>query len=807
MHSSSFLTPLLAAAAGIARKSPQVTFIWGVVLVFLLFYYLGTADHRRKKIIGTVLTVLVTCFCLWAIDAGNIFVGKPLNVKLGMDLAGGSEFTVRLKPGKNDQGEAKKVTPDSVQQAIGILEKRLNPEGAKDLLLAPQGDDRILIQMPGVKPDEVADVKTKLEQTAHLEFRLVHPQSTTKLLESKASGTPVFGWVEMRSKEHKEDPKYPESYLVSSRPDLEGRYVNGAFVSFDTEGWAINLNFNSEGAELFYKLTAAHVNEQLAIIVDDEVLSAPNLREAIAGGHCRITGKFKEKEARALATALENPLENPMEIIASNSVSAQFGQQTIQQGILTGIVGTVLVAIFMVIYYRFAGLIALAGLIVSVLMMFGAMSLFDFTLTMPGIAGIVLTVGMAVDANVLIYERLREEMRAGKTLAGALETAFSKAFSAIFDVHVTTLVSSVILFYLASGLVKGFAITLTTGVIGTLFGALLVTRVVFFWFIDSGKLTKISVTQIIPNRTFDMLSWAKPFIIGSSTLAVIAILTFVVKGKEGIGIDFRGGSIARFEMTTGQVVTTAEVEEELKKVGVHGAYVQENTSATGKVISIRSDENDGDKVKHGMDSAFHGKLTNTSADHVGSVVGKELAVRSTIAYFLAMALIFAYLVMFYEFSFAVGAIIALFHDCVIAIGLSVLFGQQLSIIHIGALLTIAGYSVNDTIIVFDRIREMIRTHSGNIRDLMNEAISITLSRTLLTSLTVLIPMVVLLIFGGPAMKEFSLPILIGVIVGTYSSIYIASPLVLWWSNLTGKSLRRQVLDRGASQVKTPTDRV
>jgi SecD/SecF fusion protein len=163
--------------------------------------------------------------------------------------------------------------------------------------------------------------------------------------------------------------------------------------------------------------------------------------------------------------------------------------------------------------------------------------------------------------------------------------------------------------------------------------------------------------------------------------------------------------------------------------------------------------------------------------------------------------------MFYEFSFAVGAIIALFHDCVIAIGLSVLFGQQLSIIHIGALLTIAGYSVNDTIIVFDRIREMIRTHSGNIRDLMNEAISITLSRTLLTSLTVLIPMVVLLIFGGPAMKEFSLPILIGVIVGTYSSIYIASPLVLWWSNLTGKSLRRQVLDRGASQVKTPTDRV
>jgi SecD/SecF fusion protein len=793
MHSSSFLPPLLAAAEGAIRKSPQVTFVWGAVLVFLLFYYLGTAEHRRKKLVGSVLAALMTLFCIWAAKDG---------VKLGMDLAGGSEFTVRLKPGVDEQGQEKRVTPDSIQQAIGIIEKRLNPEGGKDLLMAPQGEDRILIQMPGVKPEEVQEVRTKLEQTAHLEFRLVHPQSTQKLLESKASGTPVFGWVEMPSKEHKDDPKYPESYLVSARPDLEGRYVNGAFVSFDVAGWAINLNFDSEGAELFYKLTAAHVGEQLAIIVDDEVLSAPNLQEAIGGGHCRITGKFKEKDARALATALENPLENPMEIIAENSVSPQFGAATIQQGKWTGFVGTIIVALFMAIYYRLAGLIALVGLVVNILMVFGAMALFDFTLTMPGIAGIVLTVGMAVDANVLIYERLREEMKAGKTLVAALESAFEKAFSAIFDANITTLISAVILFYLASGLVKGFAVTLTVGIVGTLFGALIVTRVLFNWFVDAGMIKKMTVTHIIPDGVFDMLSKSKPFIIGSASLAVLSLATFAWKGKDGIGIDFRGGAVTRFSVPTDANVMTTAVEDALKDANIQGAYVQKNSSTTGTLLTVRSEFEDGDKVKHVIEDKFSG-VHGGESERIGSTVGKELAIRSSLAYALAMICIFIYLIIFYEFSFAVGAIIALFHDCLIAIGLSVFLGQQLSIIHIGAVLTIAGYSINDTIIVFDRIREMLKSRTGDIRDIMNEAISMTLSRTLLTSSTTLFPMIVLLIFGGPAMKDFSLPIIIGVIVGTYSSIYIASPLVLWWSKKTGKSLRRQVLDSAAKNVKPP----
>lgn len=782
------------------HKSAEITFLFGAILLFLLFYYMGSTVHRTKKLMGTLLTFVMTGFCLWA------YLG--LGIKKGIDLGGGSEFTVQLKPSLDDKGVPEKITSSDVQLAIGILEKRLNPNGSKDLTMAPQGDDRIMIQMPGVTPEEVENVRLKIQQVAHLEFRLVHPNSSGELAQMRANGTPVINYIEMPGKEHKSDVGYPASYLVKSRPDLDGKYIKTAYPYLDPqEGWGISLTFTSEGTKLFAKLTTEHVKERLAVVVDNEVLSAPTLQTEILNGSAKITGNFKEEDARALATALENPLKNPMAIIGETSVSAAFGEETIKQGLLTGVVASAIVAIFMAIYYRLAGLIALIGLAVNILMIFGAMAIFNFTLTMPGIAGIVLTVGMAVDANVLIYERLREEMNAGKTLAAALELAFDKAFSAIFDVHVTTMISAVILFYLASGLVKGFAITLAVGVVGTLFGALIVTRICFNWFIDSGTLKRITVTHLIPEGIFDMMSKAKPFIITSVSLTVISLITFVVKGKDGVGIDFRGGAITRFHIPEKETVSTEEIEKALKEGHIVGTYVQQSSNSAGKLLTVRGEYDDRANVKSLLESKFPGQLTGGSSEGVGSIIGSELAVRSSIAYLVAMACIFIYLVVFYELPFAIAAIIALLHDCIIAIGLSVLMGQQLSVIHIGALLTIAGYSVNDTIIVFDRIREMIRTRTGNMRDIMNEAISMTLSRTLLTSLTVLLSMAVLYMFGGPAMQEFSLPIIIGVIIGTYSSIYIASPLVLWYARYSGKSLRRQVLDNAQSEIKPAVPRV
>ncbi len=784
-------------------NTPETTFIWGAVLIVLLFYYLGTTAHKKKKIAGTVLSIAMSIFCLQA------FFG--IGIKRGIDLGGGSSFTVQLMPGTDDKGQPKHISNDSIQQAIAILEKRLNPNGEVDLVMTPQGEDRINIQMPGVSNDAVAGVREKIQQVAHLEFRLVHPQSETELARIKATGGLAVGYVEMLEVEEKDKEgkviSTGTSYLVKSRADMEGRYVKNAYAYPDpTKGWVIILHFDSEGSKIFGDITTAHVGERLAMIVDGQVVSAPNLNEPITGGTAEISGGsngFKEEEARRLATALENPLENPMKIVEESTVSAAFGEETVQQGIKTGVVSTILVAVFMLIYYRLAGLIALVGLAVCMLVVFGAMALFNFTLTMPGIAGIVLTIGMAVDANVLIYERLREEMNAGKTLAAALDAAFEKAFSAIFDANITTLISAVILFYLATGLVKGFAVTLTVGIIGTLLGALIVTRVCFNWFIDANILKNIKVTHIIPEGIHDMLKWSKPFIIGSGVLFLISILAFFVRGKDSVGVDFRGGAKTQFLVAAGAEVPVGEVENALKAAAIEGFYVQESTNSSGTLVSVRSEFDDGTKVKSILEEKFTGKLTGGQIERIGSTIGKELAVRSTIAYILAMTAIFIYLVIFYEFSFALAAIIALFHDCVIAIGLCVLFGQQLSVIHIGALLTIAGYSINDTIIVFDRIREMLKTRSGDLKDLMNEAISATLSRTLLTSLTVLMSMAVLYFFGNPSMKEFSAPIIIGVIVGTYSSIYIGSALVLWYVKLTGTSLKHQVMESQRAEIKPP----
>lgn len=768
-------------------NTPVITLFWGAALLILLFAYLGTVAHYRKKILGSILTLGVSAFCLWA------YTG--LGIKKGIDLGGGSSFTVQLKPGKDADGKVKELSPNSVQQAIAILEKRLNPDGAKDLLLAPQGTDRIMIQMPGVTPEENEEVRQKIEQVAHLEFRLVHPNSDMRLAEMKATGGVEVGYTELKLKPDQRSEGEPESYLVKSRADLEGKHVSSAFAYPDpAQGWVIILNFDSTGAKIFGDLTSQNIGRQLAMIVDDEIISAPNLRTAILGGNAEISGSFTETQARGLASALENPLENPMEIIETSNVSASFGEQTIKQGVQTGIVSSILVALFMLIYYRFAGLIALIGLAVCMLMVFGAMALFNFTLTMPGIAGIVLTIGMAVDANVLIYERLREEMASGKTLRDSLDGAFNKAFSAIFDANITTLISAIILFYLATGLVKGFAVTLTVGIVGTMLGALVVTRVVFNWFIDSGALKKLTVTQIIPEKNYNLLKYSKHFMILSLMLTVISIAVFFVKGSDSIGVDFRGGALTRFEVAAGKEADTEAIEKTLGDAKFSGVSVQKNTSGDLTLISVRSEFEDGDKVKALLQEKFAGTLNSGQTDKIGSVIGKELAIKSTIAYLLAVTAIFIYLVIFYEMSFAVAAIIALIHDCIVAIGLSVVFGQQLSVIHIGALLTIAGYSLNDTIIVFDRIRDMLKTRSGNARDLMNEAISATLSRTLLTSITVLMSMFVLQILGGPSMQEFALPIIIGVLVGTYSSIYIASSLVLWYSKITGRPLRGRVLD-------------
>lgn len=790
--------------------NPFATFFVGATLLMMLLVYVGTAVHKTKRWVGTLLVAL-TAF-------SSIYTVKAMKLQLGIDLQGGSEFIVQLAPGKNDDGSPKAVTSSDVQQAIAILERRLNPDASKDLTLQPEGTDRIVVQMPGITEEEIKEVRKTIQTVAHLEFRRVHPDSQAKLEQIKArGGIKEPGWIEMPYSTPitaKDGSVINRSELVRDVPDIEGKYVSKAFRTVDAEGNKVALQFNSEGAKLFDELAAVHYQHEMAIIVDGQIHSAPRLQAKQFGGRAEISGGggkgFSQQEADTLATLLSNPLQNPMKILSESSVSSAYGQSSIDQGKWIGIAALIITTCFMMFIYRLAGIVAIVGLIINIAILFGAMALFGFTLTMPGIAGVVLTIGMAVDANVLIYERLREEMEAGKTFAAALEAAYDKAFSAIADSNVTTLISAVILFVISGGLVKGFAVTLMVGLISSMIGALIVTRVIFMWVVDKGILHKIHTTKIIPDKVFDILSSAPKFIIASLVVTAISFGTLAYQGSSSFGIDFRGGSRVDVTLAKGKDIPDTEFDALFKGLKQENGsdlgsyYIQRKNDATGAVnLSIRCEELSGTAIQHAINGKWKSDIVaGTSIATVGSVIGDELAKQSFWAMLIALLAIFGYLMMRYEAAFALGAIIALFHDVLMVPGLCVLFGQELSIIHVGALLTIAGYSINDTIVVFDRIRETIQKGTGgSMRDMMNEAICKTLSRTLLTGPTALAPMIVLLFLGNPAMLEFAMPITIGVLLGTYSSIFIASPLVLWYARKSGTSLKRQVLDAQIEQMK------
>ncbi|HAL71622.1 MAG TPA: protein translocase subunit SecD, partial [Verrucomicrobiales bacterium] len=589
------------------------TFLVGASILLLLLFYIGTTMHDRKRRYGSVLILIATAFALWTVNS--------MGIKLGIDLQGGSEFVVRLEPGKSDDGTAKPVTQSSVQQAIAILEKRLNSEGNKDLTMQPQGEDRILIQMPGVKAEEFADVRQKIQQVAFLEFRIVKPQNAPG--QPRTPGTEDLKYKAQKDDQGKELPDRGTE-TVGNRADMEGKYVKEAFATFDAEGWKVILNFDSTGAKLFDEVAAVNRGRQLAIIVDKEIISAPTLQTDHFGGTAVISGRFKEQEARTLASLLENPLENPMTILSESAVSAAYGQSSINQGKWVGIAGLGITTLFMLFVYRMAGLIAIVGLVINLSILFGGMSLFGFTLTMPGIAGIVLTIGMAVDANVLIYERLREEREAGKTISGALESAYEKAFSAIADSNITTLISAIILFTIAGGLVKGFAVTLMIGLLSSMVGALIVTRVIFMWVIDKGLLKSISTVKLFPDGVFDILAKAKGFIIASLVVTAISFATLAVKGKASLGIDFRGGGLTHVELKAGKAITDSELEATLKGLklpdgkDIGSYYIQRKGNATGgDVIAIRSEFEAGPVIEQTGKAKFADQGGGTQGSRVG----------------------------------------------------------------------------------------------------------------------------------------------------------------------------------------------
>ena len=763
--------------------SPTFTFLFGLLLLGLFIWYFMTDVSLRKRMIGTVLTILLVAFCLEAV------MPPEKKIRLGLDLQGGTSFLLRLV---DETGEG--VSPTTLDQAIEVIRKRVDQFGVSEPVIAAQGRDRILVQIPGLDTAQLASTKEQLQRVAKLEFAMVHPQSESVLAAVDAGqGVLPPGFVIKEYTDTIEGKEQTVRLLVKQRPDLTGDRVTAANPFYDVQGYGVAMKLDSEGGKLFGDLTTANVGQRLAIMLDGDVQSAPSIRQPIYGGEAVITGRFSDEEARNLASVLENPLKTPVEIEETRSVSASLGADSIRSGIGAGLLGLALTLLFVLLYYRLAGVVACLALAVNLILLFGAMCMFNFVLTLPGIAGIILTIGMAIDANVLIYERLREEMAAGKSLGAAVHSAYDKAFSAIFDANLTTLITSAILFWQATGPVKGFAITLTLGIIASMFSALLFTRTVFGFMLENFGLKKLRMLNWIPAHKIDFLGQRHLALALSLVLILGSIGYFAWRGEKNFGVDFTGGDLV--VLGTGESIPLADLRRSVEGADLGESTLQTSMEEGRELITVQSKFGTADAVVARLQQDFPGAgWTIEQTDTVGPRIGKELAGRSLFALALGLLGILVYVTLRFEFSFALGALVALLHDVIITIGIFSLLGREISLVMVGAVLTIAGYSINDTIVVFDRVREgLMSGRRGTVAQIMNACINETLGRTILTGGTTLLATAALFFLGGPVLSDFALAILIGILVGTYSSIFVAAPIVLWWSKRSGKSIKREVL--------------
>jgi SecD/SecF fusion protein len=713
--------------------------------------------------------------------------------RLGLDLQGGTQFLLEMDMSRAQTNAGAMMNADFIaEQAVEVLRRRVDRFGVAEPVIAPAGGGRILVQLPGLSEADKLQAKAQIQKAAFLEFRMVHPDSEGQL----SRGVVPPGYVRMYEMVPSGTPgqRIPQAILVkrTSERGLSGKHVEGAGVGHDpaTGSPYVSFSLKPDGAQLFGEITQAAIGERLAIILDGEVISAPRINGAILGGNGQITGSFTDKEAFELSTSLENPLAAPLEVKEERGVDPSLGADAIASGKMATLLGVGGVAVFMIVYYLTAGLVANVALVLNILIMLGVMCSLDVTFTLPGIAGIVLTIGMAVDANVLIYERMREELAAGKSVRGAVASGYDKAFGTIFDSNLTTLISSVLLIIMGTGPIKGFGVALTVGLCVSMFTALVVTRLIFDFLLAKNIIKSLPMLHIIKGTNIRFLNYAKPAFVASWLLIVVGIgYGIFVRGNNMLGIEFAGGD--ELQLRFSQRVETEKVRETLTKGGIGETRIQYQTEGAGSAkrdyLSITAAKDAGLKAEEVLKKAFpESKFERVRMDSVGATIGKEIQKSGVIASFLSLFGILVYVAFRYEFSFAVAAVVAVAHDVLMTIGWYCLTGtvgegRQFNATFVAALLTIIGFSINDTIVIFDRIREDLKMGAaGTFNQIIDRALNQTLSRTIITSGTVFLATISLYVFGGGAINDFAFTFLVGIITGTYSSIYIASALVVWW---------------------------
>jgi SecD/SecF fusion protein len=709
--------------------------------------------------------------------AASLYFALTSPARLGLDLRGGTQIVLETRDSATVRADAA-----STDRALEVLRQRVDALGISEPTLARSGERRIIVELPGVQdPREAAEV---IGRTAQLAFHPVLDAGGRELADE--SGQP----------------------LRLGPAALTGAGVSDARAQVDPQGtgWTVGVDFKGSGRDAWERLTGAAAcadpgapSRRVAIVLDEKVISSPQVetgvacRVGITGGSTQITGSFGADEAKDLAVLIRGgALPVPVEVIEQRTVGATLGAQAIEASATAAVIGIVLTGLFIVFVYRLVGALAAVALAGYALISYATLVALGATLTLPGLAGFVLAIGMAIDANVLVFERAREEY-GGAGLRRAATTGFAKAWSAILDSNVTTLLAAGLLFSLASGPVRGFGVTLAIGVLASMVSALVVTRVLVEWALRRGVVTarpRVSgiagpgrVREWLTRRNPDLMRHRRRWLVVSALALVLAVAGIAVRGLN-LGVEFTGGRLVEYATSVPLDVDAARAA--VSDAGFPGAVVQESG---GDNLSVRTGTMSNDAefaLRTALADASGGEVTKERDELIGPSLGDELRTKALIALGLALTAQLAYLAVRFRWTFGASAVVAMAHDVLILVGVFAWLGKPLDGVFLAALLTVVGYSVNDSVVVFDRVRELwTAQRTTPFARVVNAAILQTLPRTVNTGLGAVFILAALAVLGGDSLTDFAIALLIGIGVGTYSSMFTAGPLAIELEERTG----------------------
>ncbi len=728
-------------------------------------------NHKAKGFGKLILTLAVAAAIIFVAicGVGEKKRGSAEGIRLGLDLAGGVSITY----------EAVKENPteEEMKDTEYKLRERVDDSGQTEADVYLEGDNRINVDIPGA-----TDAEATLKELGRMgEIFFILGTGNIQLVgQDEETGEYLYeftkSWDEIKA----------AGDIILDGSDIQDADA-GWYTEYGVNKYVVSLVLNDSGREKFAKATSAHINEAIAIVYDGEVVSAPVVQQALTEGKAEISGNFTAEEAESLATTIRVgalPLE--LKELRSNVVGASLGAEAVKTSLIAAAIGVILVFLFMAFRYRIQGVAADLALAIYIGLMVVCLNLLEITLTLPGLAGIILSIGMAVDANVIIFSRIQEEIGLGKTVRTSIKLGFSKAFSAIIDGNITTLIAAVVLYALGSGTVKGFATTLALGIVLSMLTALFVTKFILYSFFDMGFDKEKHYGQVKEYKVFDFVKHGKKYALISAALILVGVIGMVA-GKVSTGevlsygLDFKGGTAMTVTFPEGTEPTIGEIEKAVQNAIGEKATV--NLVGGANAATIKTEELSEEMRNELTDYLVENYAVNPEEIEMQSISGtvsNEMKKDAILAVAVATVCMLIYIwIRFSNFSFASSAVLALVHDVMIVLAVYAVGRIAVGNTFIACMLTIVGYSINATIVVFDRIRENLkeRLKKESYADVVNKSIAQTFSRNIYTSLTTFFMVAALVVFGVSSIKEFALPLMAGIICGAYSSICITG--LLW----------------------------